>query len=146
MSAGMKVLEPILAQTGVKPVGKAVIGTVKGDLHDIGKNLAKMMMKGVGIEVVDLGVDVSETKFLQKAEEIGADIVCLSALLTTTMPAICDTINSFKEAGLKDKYIFMIGGAPVSSDYAKKVDADYYTPDAGTAAEVAKEALLKKAQ
>ena len=146
MSAGMKVLEPILAQTGVKPVGKAVIGTVKGDLHDIGKNLVKMMMKGVGIEVVDLGVDVPEAKFLQKAEEIGADIVVLSALLTTTMPSIGDTINAFKEAGLKDKYIFMIGGAPVSADYAKKVDADYYTPDAGTAAEVAKNALLKKAQ
>lgn len=146
MSAGMKVLEPILAKTGVKPVGKAVIGTVKGDLHDIGKNLVKMMMKGVGIEVVDLGVDVSETKFLQEAEKIGADIVCLSALLTTTMPAIGSTINAFKESGVKNKYIFMIGGAPVSNEYAKKVDADYYTPDAGTAAEVAKNALLKKAQ
>jgi methanogenic corrinoid protein MtbC1 len=127
MAAGMKVLEPILAQTGVKPVGKAVIGTVKGDLHDIGKNLVKMMMKGVGIEVTDLGVD-------------------LSALLTTTMPAIGDTIEEFKKAGVKGKYIFMIGGAPVSSEYAKKVDADYYTPDAGTAAEVAKGVLVKKAQ
>ena len=146
MSAGMKVLEPILTKTGVKPVGKAVIGTVKGDLHDIGKNLVKMMMRGVGISVVDLGVDVPASKFLQKAKELGVDIVCLSALLTTTMPSIGDTIEEFKKAGIRDKYIFMIGGAPVSDEYAKKVDADYYTPDAGTAAEVAKDALLKKAQ
>ncbi len=144
MSAGMQILEPILAETGVKPVGKAVIGTVKGDLHDIGKNLVKMMMKGAGIEVYDLGVDVSEEKFVEKAEEVGADIVCLSALLTTTMPAIGDVIKTFEAKGLKDKYIFMIGGAPVTSTFAKQVNADRYTPDAATAAEVAKEMLVNR--
>jgi len=143
MAAGMKVLEPVLVKDGVKPVGKAVIGTVKGDLHDIGKNLVAMMMKGVGIEVTDLGADVPPEKFVEKAQEIGADIVCLSALLTTTMPAIDDTIVAFKNAGLKDKYTFMIGGAPVSEEYAKKVDADYYTEDAAQAAEVAKKVLQK---
>jgi methanogenic corrinoid protein MtbC1 len=146
MSAGLQILEPILAETGVKPIGKALIGTVKGDLHDIGKNLVKMMMKGAGIEVVDLGVDVPDAKFVEKAEEIGADIVCLSALLTTTMPAIGDVIKEFEKAGVKDKYIFMIGGAPVTSNFAKQVNADYYTADAATAAEVAKEALIGKAQ
>lgn len=145
MSAGLQILEPILAETGVKPIGKALIGTVKGDLHDIGKNLVKMMMKGAGIEVVDLGVDVPDAKFVEKAEEIGADIVCLSALLTTTMPAIGDVIKEFEKAGVKDKYIFMIGGAPVTSAFAKQVNADYYTADAATAAEVAKEALINKA-
>lgn len=143
MAAGMKILEPVLVKDGVKPVGKAVIGTVKGDLHDIGKNLVAMMMKGVGIEVTDLGADVAPEKFVEKAKELGADIVCLSALLTTTMPAIDDTILAFKNAGVKDKYIFMIGGAPVSEEYAKKVDADYYTKDAAEAAAVAKKALQK---
>lgn len=145
MSAGMQILEPILVETGVKPIGKALIGTVKGDLHDIGKNLVKMMMKGAGIEVIDLGVDVPDTKFVEKAEELGVDIVCLSALLTTTMPAITDVIREFEKAGVKDKYIFMIGGAPVTSNFAKQVNADYYTPDAATAAEVAKEVLKNKA-
>ncbi|MCI1944954.1 cobalamin B12-binding domain-containing protein [Clostridium luticellarii] len=144
MAAGMKVLEPILTKTGIKPVGKAVIGTVKGDLHDIGKNLVAMMMKGTGIEVTDLGVDADPAKFLKKAEEIGADIVCMSALLTTTMPAMNDTIKEFEKAGVKDKYIFMVGGAPLSDEYAKEIGADYYTPDAGSAAEVAKNAVLKK--
>ena len=142
MQAGMKILEPTLKADGVEPVGKAVIGTVKGDLHDIGKNLVKMMMDGVGIEMVDLGVDVKEEDFFNKAEEIGADIICLSALLTTTMPAIESTIELFKEKGVRDKYIFMIGGAPVSEEYAKKVDADYYTTDAAAAADVAKSVLI----
>lgn len=146
MSAGLQILEPILVESGIKPIGKAIIGTVKGDLHDIGKNLVKMMMKGAGIEVVDLGVDVPDAKFVEKAEEIGADIVCLSALLTTTMPAIGDVIREFEKAGLKEKYIFMIGGAPVTSSFAKQINADYYTPDAAAAAEVAKKALMSKAQ
>jgi len=144
MAAGMKVLEPILSETGLKPVGKAVIGTVRGDIHDIGKNLVKIMMKGTGIEVVDLGIDVSDIKFVEKAEEIGADIICLSALLTTTMPAMNDVINKFYEAGIKDKYIFMIGGAPVTSNFAKQINADNYTSDANAAAKVAKEALIAK--
>jgi len=146
MSAGMQILEPILAETGVKPIGKAVIGTVKGDLHDIGKNLVKMMMKGAGIEVIDLGVDVSEEKFVEKAVEFDVDIVCLSALLTTTMPAIGDVIKAFETAGIKDKFIFMIGGAPVTSNFAKQVKADIYTPDAATAGEVAKELLVNKSK
>lgn len=145
MAAGMQILEPVLVETGVKPIGKCVIGTVKGDLHDIGKNLVKMMLKGVGIEVVDLGADVPSSEFLKKAEEIGADLVCLSALLTTTMPAMGDVIRVFEQAGVKDKYTFMIGGAPVTSSYAKQINADYYTPDAGTAADVAKDVLVRKA-
>lgn len=146
MSAGMQILEPILAETGVKPIGKAIIGTVKGDLHDIGKNLVKMMMKGAGIEVIDLGVDVPDQKFVEKAAEFDVDIVCLSALLTTTMPAIGDVIKAFDDAGVKDKYVFMIGGAPVTSNFAKQVNADIYTPDAATAGEVAKELLVNKKQ
>jgi len=146
MSAGMQILEPILAETGVKPIGKAIIGTVKGDLHDIGKNLVKMMMKGAGIEVIDLGVDVPNEKFVEKAAEFDVDIVCLSALLTTTMPAIGDVIKAFEAAGVKEKYVFMIGGAPVTSNFAKQVGADIYTPDAATAGEVAKELLIKKIQ
>ncbi|HWQ80521.1 MAG TPA: corrinoid protein [Anaerovoracaceae bacterium] len=145
MAAGMQILEPVLVEQGVKPIGKCVIGTVKGDLHDIGKNLVKMMLKGVGIEVLDLGADVPSPEFLKKAEEIGADLVCLSALLTTTMPAMGDVIREFEKAGVKDKYTFMIGGAPISNSFAKQIKADYYTPDAGTAAEVAKNVLVKKA-
>jgi methylmalonyl-CoA mutase cobalamin-binding domain/chain len=145
MSAGMQILEPILTETGVKPIGVAVIGTVKGDLHDIGKNLVKMMMKGAGIEVHDLGVDVTPEAFMTKAAELNADIVCLSALLTTTMPAMEEIIKAFKNAGVKEKYVFMIGGAPVTSNYAKTIDADVYSADAATAAENAKEILLKKA-
>lgn len=144
MSAGMQLLESILAETGVKPIGKAIIGTVRGDLHDIGKNLVKMMMKGAGIEVIDLGVDVPDQKFVEKAAEFDVDIVCLSALLTTTMPAIGDVIKAFEAAGVKDKYVFMIGGAPVTSNFARQVGADIYTPDAATASEVAKELLVKK--
>lgn len=145
MASGMSILEPVLTETGVKPLGKAVIGTVKGDLHDIGKNLVKMMMKGAGIEVIDLGVDVSAQAFLAAAEENGADIICLSALLTTTMPAMEDTIKAFQAAGVREKYIFMIGGAPVTTAYANQVGADKYTPDAATASEVAKEMLLARA-
>lgn len=144
MSTGLKILEPILAGTGVGTVGVVLIGTVKGDLHDIGKNLVKMMMKGVGIEVVDLGVNVSPEAFLAKAEEIKADIVCLSALLTTTMPSIDETLIAFKNAGIRDKYVFMIGGAPVTSNYAKYIGADIYTADAIAAAEAARSVLLKK--
>lgn len=144
MQAGLKVLAPALKEDGVEPIGKAVIGTVKGDLHDIGKNLVKMMMDGAGIEMYDLGVDVSEEAFMQKAEEVGADLICLSALLTTTMTAIDTTIEAFEKKGIKDKYVFMIGGAPVSEEYAQKVHADYYTTDAASAAAVAKEVLAKR--
>lgn len=142
MNAGLQVLEPILVETGVKPVGVAVIGTVKGDMHDIGKNLVRMMLKGSGLQVHDLGVDVAPETFLQKAEEVKADIVCLSALLTTTMPAMEEVIKTFETAGVRDKYIFMVGGAPVTGNFAKQINADKYTPDAATAAEFAREAML----
>ena len=144
LNAGLTILEPKLIEIGNEPVGKAVIGTVKGDLHDIGKNLVTMMLKGVGIEVHDVGVDVEPQVFIDKAEEVGADIICMSALLTTTMPNIESTINLLKEQGLRDKYIVMIGGAPVNQNFADQVGADYYTPDAASCAETAKAAILAK--
>jgi 5-methyltetrahydrofolate--homocysteine methyltransferase len=144
MNAGLVILEPKLAEVGNEPVGKAVIGTVKGDLHDIGKNLVAMMLKGAGFEIIDLGVDVEAAAFLEKAEEIGADVICLSALLTTTMPYMKDVIEMFKEKGERDNYIIMIGGAPVNENYAKQIGADYYAPDASTAAENAKKAVLMR--
>lgn len=140
MKMAMEVLEPELVKAGVKPIGKAVIGTVQGDLHDIGKNLVSMMLKGAGFEVVDLGVDVSPDKFVQKAKETGAAIVGLSALLTTTMPAMEKTIRAIKEAGLTIKT--MIGGAPVTQAYADKVGANGYAADAATAVDIAK-SLMK---
>ena len=137
MVAGMTVLEPLLVETGIKPVGRAVIGTVKGDLHDIGKNLVRMMMQGAGIEMYDIGIDAPAEAFLNKAEKIGADIVCMSALLTTTMPYMENVIQTLKKAGVRGKYIVMVGGAPVTEAYAKNIGADYYCPDAGSAAELA---------
>ncbi|HAX51055.1 MAG TPA: cobalamin-binding protein, partial [Lachnospiraceae bacterium] len=129
---------------GNKPIGKAVIGTVEGDLHDIGKNLVIMMFKGAGFEVHDIGTDVAPQTFIDKAEEIGADVIGMSALLTTTMPKMEETINLMKEKGLRDKYIVMIGGAPVTEGFAEQVGADFYTPDAASAAEVAKKAVIVK--
>lgn len=145
MNAGMVILEPKLIEIGNEPVGKAVVGTVKGDLHDIGKNLVVMMLKGAGLEVCDLGVDVEPEAFISKAEEIGADVIGLSALLTTTMPNMKGVVELLEEKGLRDKYIVMIGGAPVNDSYAKEIGADYYTPDAASAAEVAKKAVMEKA-
>lgn len=142
MNAGLTVLEPKLVEIGNKPVGKAVIGTVKGDLHDIGKNLVAMMLKGAGFEVYDIGVDVEGEAFIDKAEEVGADVICMSALLTTTMPSMKTCIDLLIEKGLRDKYIVMVGGAPVNESFAKQIGADYYTPDAASAAEVAKQAVL----
>lgn len=138
MAAGLSILEPLLTKTGVKPLGTVVIGTVKGDLHDIGKNLVAMMIKGAGITVHDIGIDVPDKSFVEKAEEVGADIVCLSALLTTTMPAIGDVIQEFEKAGVRDKYYIMIGGAPVSEAFARQVGADKYTSNASDAADAAK--------
>ena len=135
MSAGTEVLKPHLAEAGAEPLGKAVIGTVKGDMHDIGKNLVRMMIEGKGFEVTDLGVDVAPeafVSFLQEHDDV--DIVCCSALLTTTMPEIGATIRAIEEAGLRDKVKVMIGGAPVTQAYADEVGADAYTPDAGAAA------------
>lgn len=144
MNAGVAILEPKLVEMRNEPVGKAVIGTVKGDLHDIGKNLVAMMLKGAGLEVCDLGVDVEPTAFIEKAEEIGADVIGMSALLTTTMTGMEEVINLLKEKGLRDKYIVMVGGAPVNDSFASEIGADYYTPDAATAAEQAKQAILEK--
>ncbi|HWQ80336.1 MAG TPA: corrinoid protein [Anaerovoracaceae bacterium] len=145
MAMGLQILEPVMEEAGAKPIGKCVIGTVRGDLHDIGKNLVKLMFKSAGIDVVDLGVDVPAVEFLEKAEAVGADIVCLSALLTTTMPAMADVIRKFEKAGVKGKYVFMVGGAPVSNAFAKQINADYYTPDAGAAVRVAKALLMNRA-
>ena len=135
MSAGTEVLKPHLAEEGAEPVGKAVIGTVKGDMHDIGKNLVRMMIESKGFEVTDLGVDVAPEQFvtfLQEHDDV--DIVCCSALLTTTMPEIGATIRAIEEAGLRDKVKVMVGGAPVTQAFADEVGADAYTPDAGAAA------------
>lgn len=144
MNAGMEVLAPKLVEMGNEPVGKAVIGTVKGDLHDIGKNLVAMMYKGAGFEVIDLGVDVEPETFVAKAEEVGADVIGMSALLTTTMPNMKGAIELLNEKGIRDKYIVMIGGAPITESFAEEIGADYYTADAATAAEVAKQAVLEK--
>ena len=144
MNAGVTILEPKLIEIGNEPIGKAVIGTVKGDLHDIGKNLVVMMMKGAGFEIVDLGTDVPAEAFVDKAEEIGADVIGMSALLTTTMPNMKDILDVLEERGLRDKYIVMAGGAPVNQAFADQIGADYYTEDAASAAEIAKEAVLKR--
>lgn len=144
MNAGIEILEPKLVEIGNEPVGVAVIGTVKGDLHDIGKNLVTMMLKGAGFEVHDIGIDVETEAFIDKAEEVGADVICMSALLTTTMPNMKLVIDALTEKGLRDKYIVMVGGAPVNQSFADQIGADYYTPDAATAAEVAKKAVQEK--
>jgi 5-methyltetrahydrofolate--homocysteine methyltransferase len=143
MKAGMKILEPLLTEAGVEPIGKVVIGTVKGDLHDIGKNLVAMMLEGGGFEVVDAGVDVTPQKFMDLVKENKPDILGLSALLTTTMSEIKNVIDSFKENGLRDDIQIMVGGAPLNEDYAKEVGADGYSPDAASAVLVAKKLLGK---
>ena len=138
MNAALAVLKPALAACGVEPIGTAVICTVKGDLHDIGKNLVKMMIEGTGIRVVDLGVDCDCEKVVNAVKENNADIVCLSSLLTTTMMYQKDIIEALKTAGLRDKVKIMVGGAPVTQAFADEVGADVYTPDAASAAEVAR--------
>ena len=136
MKMAMEFLEPKLAEAGVKPLGKALVGTVQGDLHDIGKNLVIMMLKGAGFEVIDAGVDVSPEKFVEMVKETGVQIVGLSALLTTTMPAMEKTIEALKAAGVSAKS--MIGGAPITQGYADKIGADGYAADAASAVDVAK--------
>ena len=139
MKMAMEILEPKLAEAGVEPLAKAIVGTVQGDLHDIGKNLVIMMLKGAGFDVVDVGVDVTSEKFVEEAKNSGASIVGLSALLTTTMPSMETTVKAFKDSGVSVKVI--IGGAPVTQGYADKIGADGYAADAATAVDVAK-ALL----
>ena len=141
MNAGAELLKPLLAEAGATSVGKIVLGTVKGDLHDIGKNLVKMMMEGKGIEVFDLGVDVSPEAFVQGAIEHDADIIGCSALLTTTMPVMGEVVKAAEAAGIRDKVKIMIGGAPVTKEFCESIGADAYTDDAASAAIKAYELL-----
>ena len=142
MKAGLELLRPHLAAANVKAVGKVIIGTVQGDLHDIGKNLVGMMLEGAGFEVVDLGTDVSPDKFVAAVKEHQPDLVGCSALLTTTMPKMKTTIEALTEAGLRGSVKVMIGGAPVTEKYAAEIGADLYAPDASSAANRAKQAVL----
>ena len=141
MQECMKLLAPLFQEGDVISKGKVLIGTVKGDLHDIGKNLVSMMMEGAGFTITDLGVDVSPEKFVQKAQEVEPDIVAMSALLSTTMPAMPQTIEALQKAGIRDKVKVMIGGAPVTEKYAQKIKADSYASDAGSAVSKAKRLL-----
>jgi 5-methyltetrahydrofolate--homocysteine methyltransferase len=139
MNAAMELLEPLLIKSGAKPQGVVLVGTVKGDLHDIGKNLVAMMLKGGGFKVVDMGIDVSPEKFVEAAKRENADIIGLSALLTTTMPQMKNVIEAVKKEGLKTKTL--IGGAPVTQEYADEIGADGYAPDAASAVDKVRELL-----
>lgn len=138
MSAALELLRPLLVEKGVEPIGKVAIGTVKGDLHDIGKSLVAMMLEGAGFEIVNLGVDVAPEKFVAEIQK-GARIVAMSALLTTTMPNMKSTIEALKAAGLRDKVVVLVGGAPVTQAYADEIGADGYASDASAAVRKAKE-------
>lgn len=141
MQSAMSLVKPLLGEGEVISKGKVVIGTVKGDLHDIGKNLVAMMLEGGGYEVIDLGVDVAPEKFVSAAVENNADVIALSALLTTTMPSMKDTVDALTEAGLKGKIKVIIGGAPVTQSYADEIGADGYAPDAASAVDKVNELL-----
>jgi len=138
MKAGMVILRPLPAETGAKPVGKMVIGTVKGDIHDIGKNLVGMMMEGAGFEVINLGINTPVEKYMEAIEEHQPDILGMSALLTTTMPYMKVVIDTLKSEGIRDNYIVMVGGAPLNDEFAAAIGADAYCRDAATAVETAK--------
>jgi 5-methyltetrahydrofolate--homocysteine methyltransferase len=140
MQAGLKLIRPLLAQSGAKPVGRVAIGTVKGDLHDIGKSLVAMMLEGAGFEIVDLGVDVPPEKFVEAVRN-GAGVVALSALLTTTMPNMKTTIEALNQSGLRSQTVVVIGGAPVTQAYANEIGADGYASDASSAVRKTKELL-----
>ena len=144
MNAGAALLKPLLAEEGAESLGVMVLGTVKGDLHDIGKNLVKMMVEGKGIEVVDLGVDVEPQAFVQAAIEHSAGIIGCSAPLTTTMPVMADVVKAAEEAGIRDKVKIMVGGAPVTQEFCDSIGADYYTEDAASAAVCAAQILSGK--
>ena len=141
MNMGTQILKPLLAQEGVQSVGKVCIGTVKGDLHDIGKNLVKMMMEGKGLEVVDLGTDVAPEAFIQAAVDQGCQIICCSALLTPTMGVMADVVQQAGAAGIRDKVKIMVGGAPVTQAFCDQIGADRYTSDAASAADAAVQML-----
>lgn len=137
LNMGSALLKPLLAADGVKASGRVCIGTVQGDLHDIGKNLVKMMMEGKGLEVIDLGTDVAPETFVKTAVEQDCQIICCSALLTTTMPVMADVVKAAEAAGIREKVKIMIGGAPVSDEFRAQIGADAYTPDAASAADAA---------
>lgn len=144
MQAGLALLKPYLMETDVKSSGKVVIGTVKGDLHDIGKNLVSLMLEGAGFEILDLGVDVSPEKFVDAISTSNVDIVAFSALLTTTMPNMNIVIEAIKAAGLRDRIKIIVGGAPVTQEYCNQIGADGYSPDASRAVNLAQSLLLRE--
>jgi methylmalonyl-CoA mutase cobalamin-binding domain/chain len=146
MKGGMEILRPILAKSDVPPIGKIVIGTVKGDVHDIGKNLVGMMLEGAGFEVIDLGINNPVEKYLAALEQHRPDILGMSALLTTTMPYMKVVIDTLKEKGLRDEYIVLVGGAPLNETFAKAVGADAYCRDAAMAVETAKKLIAERRQ
>lgn len=143
MHAGMKILRPKLVESGAKMIGKVVLGTVKGDLHDIGKNLVGMLLEGAGYEVIDLGIDVASEKFVEAVKTYQPDIMGLSALLTTTMPKMKEVVESLVEAGIRNKVRVMVGGAPVTDKFAQDIGADGYAPDAVSAVEKARKLLSR---
>jgi len=144
MKAGMFILKPLLAETGAPRVGKMVIGTVKGDIHDIGKNLVSMMMEGAGFEVINIGINNPVENYLAAIEEHQPDILGMSALLTTTMPYMKVVIDTLKEKGMRDDYIVLVGGAPLNEEFAAAIGADAYCRDAAVAVETAKEFMARK--
>ena len=144
MKGGMAILRPLLAETGAEPIGKVVIGTVKGDIHDIGKNLVAMMLEGAGFEVFDIGINSDVDKYLAALEEHQPDILGLSALLTTTMPYMKVVIDTLAAKGLRDKYIVLVGGAPLNEEFGAAIGADGYCRDAAVAAEMAKSMILAR--
>ena len=143
MKASMEIVRPLLVATGTEPVGRVVIGTVKGDLHDIGKNLVASMLEGGGFEVLDLGADVSPEKFIEAVKEKGAQVVCLSALLTVTMPAMKTTIEALKKAGVRESVKVLVGGAPVTAQYANEIGADGYGENANSAVALTRKLLAE---
>jgi methylmalonyl-CoA mutase cobalamin-binding domain/chain len=137
MNQGVELLKPLLVDAGVESAGKVCLGTVQGDLHDIGKNLVKMMMEGKGLEVIDLGTDVAPETFVQAAIDNGCQVICCSALLTTTMGVMADVVRAAEKAGIRDKVKIMVGGAPVNEAFCREIGADCYTVDAASAADAA---------
>jgi methylmalonyl-CoA mutase cobalamin-binding domain/chain len=143
INESMEILKPMLLPPGSRPIGKGCIGTVRGDLHDVGKNIVKLMLQSRGIEIVDLGVDVPAQDFVRAVQEEGCQLVCCSALLTSTVPELPRIIRALRDAGLRDKVIVMVGGVPVTAAYAKRIGADIYSEDGYAAAEKAEKALLE---
>jgi methanogenic corrinoid protein MtbC1 len=144
MKAGMEILRPLLAETGAEPIGKVVLGTVKGDIHDIGKNLVAMMLEGAGFEVIDLGINIDVDTYFAALDEHEPDILGMSALLTTTMPYMKVVLDAMVERGLRDRYIVLVGGAPLNEEFGQAVGADAYCRDAAVSAEVAKELVAAR--